>query len=70
MRISVNQLNKEAEGIIQRVPIFDYDVRTVTKVARMVLLNGSVWKNGCLYEPKSKSLGAGVYHIWYEEKYK
>lgn len=69
MRLVENtKLNQEAEGIITRMPMFEQDVRTVTKVARMVLLNGNLFKNGELYTPKSKSLGAGVYQVWYEKK--
>lgn len=58
----------EAKAIIQRMPHVDNDHRTVTKVAKLVMLNGNVFSKGEYYEPKIKNLGAGVYRVWFAPK--
>lgn len=42
--------------------------RAVTKVTKMILLNGPYMLNGRFWEVKAKSLGAGVYELSIEKK--
>lgn len=57
---------QEAEKIIQRAPNKGQQTRCLRAVAQMVILNGRILRNGGGLEPKQKSLGCGVYHVWYE----
>lgn len=41
----------------------DAKYRAVTKVVKMILLNGPYLLNGRYFEVKAKSLGAGVYEL-------
>ena len=42
--------------------------RAVTKVTKLILLNGPYLLNGRYWEVKAKSLGAGVYELSIERK--
>jgi hypothetical protein len=57
---------KSAQDIVARVPNKEQDSRCTSAVARLVLLSGRICRNGDKLEPKTKSLGCGVYHIWYQ----
>jgi hypothetical protein len=66
-RIAQNAQNRKmAQDIVSRVPGKEQDSRCTFAVAKQVLLNGRVFRNGDRLEPKIKSLGCGVYHIWYQ----
>lgn len=59
-------VNQEAERI-RRTP-FNVDNRATIKIARRVMLLGSLMWNGVLYDPRSKHLGVGVYQITFVKK--
>lgn len=42
--------------------------RAITKVTKLILLNGPYLLNGRYWEVKAKSLGAGVYELSIERK--
>ncbi len=46
----------------------DTRCRAVTKVVKMILLNGPYLLNGRMWEVKSRSLGAGVYELRLERQ--
>lgn len=56
---------KLADGIIRQIHLSAQDVRCVSAVAKLVILNGRVFWQGRTYEPKTKSLGVGIYRVWY-----
>lgn len=66
-KVAQNAQNRKlAQDIISRVPRKEQQSRCVFAVAKQVLLNGRVFRNGDMLEPKIKSLGCGVYHIWFQ----
>ena len=64
-RIAHNR--RTAQDIYDRMPIKEQGTRCITAVCKMILLAGNKFHNGELYEPHSKSLGCGVYHVWYDK---
>jgi len=55
---------KEKERIINLFAAMPYSKhRAITKVAKVILLNGPYLLNGEMWEVKAKSLGAGVYEL-------
>lgn len=63
------QLWEEKERIInQFASVPAIKCRAVTKVTKMILLNGPYLLNGRYWEVKAKSLGAGVYELSIEKK--
>ncbi len=58
------QIIKEKEKIINAFAASsDSKHRAVTKVTKMILLNGPYLLNGRYWDVKAKSLGAGVYEL-------
>jgi len=63
------QIIKEKERIInQFASVPATKCRAVTKVTKLILLNGPYLLNGRYFEVKAKSLGAGVYELSMELK--
>lgn len=54
-----------AEDIIRRTPGSNQDCRCIAAIAKLVMLNGRVLREGRAYDPKTKSLGVGVHQVWY-----
>lgn len=63
----INNQIKVAQSIISSLPSKASDRRVTTAVAKRVMLNGKVFTRGNQFEPKIKSLGVGVYNVWFEE---
>lgn len=59
-------VNQEADRI--RAHPFGSNNRATIKIARRVLLLGTLMWKGQIYEPRSKHLGVGVYQITFERK--
>lgn len=58
------QIEKEKDRIIKNLTEnTSYKVRAITKVVRMILLNGPYLINRRSREIKTRSLGAGIYEI-------
>lgn len=63
------QIHKEKERIINAFATSPSSKhRAVTKVTKLILLNGPYLLNGRYWEVKAKSLGAGVYELSIERK--
>lgn len=63
------QIHKEKERIINAFASTPQSKhRAVTKVTKIILLNGPYFLNGEMWEVKSKSLGAGVYELSLEKQ--
>jgi len=67
--IKAHRLNKERERIMNSFAADPQSKhRAVTKVTKLILLNGPYLLNGRYWEVKAKSLGAGVYELNIERK--
>ena len=71
--MNIRQISKIAENrklaqdIYDRTPIKSQDTRCIGAVAKLVILAGKKFRSGECYEPHTKHIGCGVYHIWYEK---
>lgn len=43
-------------------------IRTTSQVAKYILLQEGLSNNGRVFSTKGKSVGAGVYEVWLEER--
>jgi len=59
-------IRQEVKRLQEYLGATDSKVRAVTAVTRHLLLCGAYIYNGRWCNPKTKSLGAGVYEIWLE----